>query len=142
MELPPHLQASDKVVLFDNVCKLCEAWSKFLIRYDRQERFKLCSVQSPEGQAILGFFGMSTDSFETMVLVEGNKAFTRSDAFLRVVRRLPMPWRLLVMFQVIPRILRDWLYDRIALNRYRLFGRHDHCLVPSEKALKRFISNG
>lgn len=137
--LPPYIQADERVVLFDGVCRLCNGWAKLLIRHDRERRFRLCSVQSAEGQAILAWFGLPTDSFETMAYVEGARLFVRSDAVLRVVAQLPGAWHLLGGLRVIPRPLRDWCYDRIALNRYRLFGRYDSCLLPTADHAGRFI---
>ncbi|MBB2496133.1 thiol-disulfide oxidoreductase DCC family protein [Aquipseudomonas ullengensis] len=137
--LPPLIQPGDRVVLFDGVCKLCNGWAKFLIRHDRQQLFKLCSVQSAEGQALLQWFGLPTDHFDTMAYVEGAELFVRSDAVLRIVAQLPAPWRWAAWLRVLPRVLRDWAYDRIALNRYRLFGRYDTCLLPSADHAGRFL---
>lgn len=139
LPLAPHIQVGDRVVLFDGVCKLCAAWARFLIRFDRHHAFKLCAVQSAEGQTILSFYRMPTDRFETMALIEGPTLHTRSDAFFGVMRRLPFPWPLVFMFAVVPRPVRDWLYDRIALNRYRLFGRFEHCMLPAPDHERRFL---
>ncbi|MBD9416667.1 thiol-disulfide oxidoreductase DCC family protein [Pseudomonas sp. PDM16] len=141
MALPPHIQAGDRVVLFDGVCRLCNGWAKFLIRHDHQRRFRLCSVQSDEGQAILAWFGLPTDAFETMAYVEGETLFVRSDAVLRIVAQLPGAWSLLAVLRFLPRVLRDWCYDRIALNRYRLFGRYDTCLLPDADHQQRFLDS-
>ena len=127
------------MVLYDGVCKLCSGWARFVIRFDKGRVFKLATVQSDEGQAILSFFGMPTDSFATMVVVEGPQLFTKSTAFLRVARKLPFPWPLLLVFGVVPRVIRDWLYDRVALNRYRIFGRYDVCLLPTPDHERRFL---
>jgi predicted DCC family thiol-disulfide oxidoreductase YuxK len=142
MALPPHIQADDRVVLFDGVCRLCNGWAKFLIRHDCERRFRLCSVQSAEGQAILAWFGLPTDTFETMAYVEGETLFVRSDAVLRIVAQLPGAWSLLAALRFLPRVLRDWCYDRIALNRYRLFGRYDTCLLPDADHQQRFLDAG
>lgn len=139
MAYPPHLQAGDRVVLFDGVCKLCNGWSRFLIRHDRAAKLKLCSVQSPQGQAILAWFGMPLDHFDTLVYVEGDRALQRSDAILAILRQLPAPWRWATLARVIPRRLRDWAYDPIARNRYRLFGRHEYCQVPRPEDRERFL---
>jgi predicted DCC family thiol-disulfide oxidoreductase YuxK len=139
VKLPPHVNINDKVILFDGVCRLCNGWVRFLIKYDKQGLFKFCSAQSAEGQAILQWLGLPTDTFETMLLIEGETAYTKSDAFLRVVGQLPQPWRSLIMLKVIPKGIRDRAYDRIALNRYRLFGRYEQCMVPSEENKKRFL---
>lgn len=141
-ELPPLVGANDRVVLFDGVCKLCGAWARFLIRYDRKQVFKLASIQSNEGKAILEWFGLPTDHYETMVLVEGNKAFFQSTAFARIAARLPFPWPLASVVWVIPAFIRNWLYKRIALNRYTLFGKHDVCLLPRPDHERRFLRGG
>ncbi|MCY1550640.1 hypothetical protein D9M68_869080 [compost metagenome] len=128
------------MVLFDGVCKLCNGWAKFLIRHDRERRFRLASVQSPQGQAILEWFGMPIDRFDSMAYVEGRELFVRSDAVLRIVAQLPWPWRAFAVLRAFPRLLRDWCYDRIALNRYRLFGRYDSCLLPDPDHARRFLN--
>ena len=138
----PHIQPDDKVILFDGVCKLCSRWAKFLIRVDRTHQFKLASVQSPEGQAILKWYNMPLDHFETMVYVEGETLYTQSSAFLNVMHALPFPWPVFSVFKLIPCSIRDWLYDRIALNRYTLFGRYDSCLLPNADHASRFLGDG
>lgn len=137
--LPPFVEPKDKIVMFDAVCKLCTGWSKFLIQHDRQAKFKLCSVQSPQGQAILSYLGMPTDYFDTMLLIEGNQVYERSDAILRIMRQLPLPLALLSVGYVIPRKLRDWAYDQVATRRYHLFGQHAQCVVPTADIRKRFL---
>lgn len=137
--VPPYLQTDDNVILFDGVCRLCSGWVRFVMKHDRKMRFSLCTVQSPEGQAILNWFGMPTETFDTLLLVEGATVYTRSDAFLRVVGHLSKPWFLLSAFKIVPRGLRDWCYDRIARNRYQLFGRYGQCRVPSGQDRKRFL---
>ena len=138
---PPNIGLNDYVILFDGVCKLCNAWSKFIIKYDNRQHFKLCSVQSPEGQSILAHFNMPTEHFDTMLHVEGNQCFDKSDAFLNVVNKLGFPWRVLFVFKIIPTAIRNWLYDRIALNRYSLFGKYDSCMLPSKENENRFLKN-
>ncbi|OUR77966.1 thiol-disulfide oxidoreductase [Colwellia psychrerythraea] len=136
---PPNIDINDCVILFDGVCKLCNVWTQFIVKVDTQQRFKLCSVQSPEGQSILNHFKMPTDQFDTMLLVEGNQYFDKSDAFLNVVNKLGFPWRLLYVFKILPKGIRNWLYDRIALNRYYLFGQYDSCMLPSKENENRFL---
>jgi predicted DCC family thiol-disulfide oxidoreductase YuxK len=130
---------NQRVVLFDGVCKLCNGWAKFLIKHDQQQLFRLASVQSAEGQAILQWCGLPLDHFDTMAYVDNGQLFVRSAAVLQIVARLPAPWSWLRVLRVCPRALRDWCYDRIALNRYRLFGRYDSCLLPSADHAKRFL---
>ncbi len=138
--MPPGVTATDRVVLFDGVCKLCGAWARFLIRFDRHRVFKLASVQSIEGQAILKWYGLPTTYYETMLLVEGPYIFTKSTAYVRVVMRLPWPWKLGAVFWIIPAPIRNWLYDRVALNRYAIFGKYDVCLLPAADHESRFLN--
>jgi predicted DCC family thiol-disulfide oxidoreductase YuxK len=139
VNLPPHTQEHDQIVLYDAVCKLCNGWSKFLIKHDKGFKFKLCSVQSAEGQEILKWFGLPQDSFETMLLVQGDRAYTKSDAFLKVVGQLGRPWSFLSIVRYLNKHVRDWFYDRAALNRYALFGKYEYCVLPSEHDANRFI---
>ncbi|MCG8611553.1 MAG: DCC1-like thiol-disulfide oxidoreductase family protein [Pseudomonadales bacterium] len=139
--LPPHLTAADRVILFDGVCRLCAGWSQFILRYDRDARFKLCSVQSPEGQAILRRFAYPTDKFDTMLYVEAESCYERSDALLRILQQLPRPWSGLSVLRWIPGRVRDWGYNLIARNRYRLFGRLNACRVPPPEYRQRFVEH-
>ena len=141
LKYPPNVAENDCVILFDGVCKLCNVWTQFIVKVDTQQRFKLCSVQSPEGQIILTHFKMPTDHFDTMLYVEGNQVFDKSDAFLNVVKQLGLPWRLFYLFKILPKGIRNWLYDRIALNRYYLFGKYDTCMLPSEENENRFLKS-
>lgn len=140
-DYPPGVSQRDQVILFDAVCKLCNGWSRFIIRFDKQHKFTLCSVQSAEGQAILGWFALPLDNFSTMLLVKGDRAFSKSDSFIEIMKQLPLPFSLGVILKLIPRSLRDWLYDRIALNRYRLFGKYEACILPSADHQRRFLDN-
>lgn len=139
-ELPAFVKPGERVVLFDGVCKLCSGWAKFLIQHDANQRFRLASVQSEQGQILLAWAGLPTDRFDSMALIDDGQLLLRSDAVLRIVAQLSGFWRFLAILQVIPRPLRDWCYDRIALNRYRLFGRYDSCLLPTADHAKRFLN--
>ncbi|WP_296207340.1 thiol-disulfide oxidoreductase DCC family protein [Psychrobacter sp. UBA3480] len=139
-KLPPNVGVSDKVILFDGVCKLCNVWSNFILKYDSKQTFKLCSVQSEEGQEILLYFGLPTDAYETMLYVEGNQSFQKSNAFFQVMSKLGYPWKWVCIFKIIPTPIRDWMYDRIALNRYRLFGKYDYCALPLPENEARFLN--
>ncbi|GAB1261244.1 thiol-disulfide oxidoreductase DCC family protein [Aurantivibrio plasticivorans] len=138
-KFPPHIEGSDKVILFDGVCKLCNAWSQFIINHDHKRCFKLCSVQSDEGKDILRYFGMPTCFYDTMLYVEGSQCFQKSEAFFQIMANLGYPWKTLCVFRLVPNLVRNWLYDRIALNRYRLFGRYTYCHLPLADHQGRFI---
>ncbi|WP_219097311.1 thiol-disulfide oxidoreductase DCC family protein [Pseudomonas sp. UMAB-40] len=135
----PLLQPGETVVLFDGVCKLCNGWARFLIRHDRDQRVRLAAVQSPEGQALLAWAGLPLDQFDTMAVIRDRHYWVRSDAVFEVIAQLPGAWRPLRLLRACPRTLRDWVYDRIALNRYRLFGKYDTCLLPTPDHERRFL---
>ncbi len=136
---PPHLEGNEKLILFDGVCKLCNAWSNFIIRNDKGYEFKLASVQSQEGIDILQHFNYPTDVYETMLVVNGTECLEKSDAFFYVMRTLGSPWRFITIFQLIPKSIRNWLYDRVALNRYNLFGKYNYCSLPTPDHDKRYL---
>lgn len=136
---PPKVIPGDQIILFDGVCKLCNGWSRFIIRFDMHKKFKLCAVQSDEGQAILTWFDYPTDYFETMLLVQGNRVLEKSDSFLAIVSQLPFPWSVVRILKIFPKGFRDWFYDRVALNRYRIFGKYDVCVLASADHNKRFL---
>jgi predicted DCC family thiol-disulfide oxidoreductase YuxK len=138
--LPPHLKAGDQVILFDGVCKLCNAWSNFIIRHDKRHNFKLASVQSRQGIDILRHFKYPVDSYETMLVVYGETCLEKTDAVFYVMKTLGHPWALLSYYHVLPPSFRDWFYDRIALNRYKLFGKYDYCTLPSADHAGRYLN--
>ncbi|EPJ79940.1 MULTISPECIES: thiol-disulfide oxidoreductase DCC family protein [Pseudomonas] len=138
----PFLHPGEAVVLFDGTCKLCNGWAKFIIDHDQAHRIQLAAVQSPEGQALLAWAGLPTDDFNTIVLVSDNRFFVRSQAMFKIMERLPAPWRWMRSGRIVPERMRDWMYDRIAQNRYRLFGRYDACQLPSADHSRRFLQAG
>ena len=135
----PNVGPNDRVVLFDGVCRLCGAWATFLIRFDRRHVFKLAALQSEEGKRILDWHGLSVDGGESVVLVEGSRIYTKSSAFVRIMARLPFPWKAFSVMWLIPGAIRDWLYDRVALNRYAIFGKHQSCVLPTPDHERRFL---
>ena len=139
MVAPAGFGEDERVVLFDGVCRICNAWVPFVIRRDPGGRLKLCALQSPAGQAILAHLGRPLDDLDTMIFLEHGVAHYRSTAFLRIVRYFPFPWPILSWARVVPRFLRDLLYDLIARNRYRLFGRNEACMVPEPWMEERFL---
>ena len=108
------------IILFDAICVICNGWAKFLIQHDRHKKFKLASVQSPLGQAILKHYGMSTEHYSTMVVILNGQRYLESTALLKVMQHLGLPFSLMNSGYLMPRPLRDFLYRRIALNRYQL----------------------
>ena len=130
------------ILLFDGVCNLCNASVQWVLKHDRKGIFKFAALQSETGQAILKKFEFSQENFDTVILVDGERIFTRSDAPLEIVRRLGGAWSLLAVFKIIPRSVRNAVYDWIARNRYRWFGKKEECMLPRPEWKERFLDAG
>jgi predicted DCC family thiol-disulfide oxidoreductase YuxK len=118
---------------------LCSGLARFVLKRDRDFVFRLTTAQSPVGQALFRHYGLDTEVFATnLVLIDGT-AYGKLDTVAAVGRRLGGGWRFLSMLRLIPRPIGDWLYDAIARNRYRLFGRYPSCMVPEPQWRDRFI---
>ena len=139
-EIEKIIQQHD-IILFDAICVRCNGWAKFLIRYDRQSKFKLASVQSPLGKAILKYYGMSTADYSTMLVVYHGQRYVDSSTFLKVMQQLKFPFSLSNIGYLVPSIIRDFLYRRVALNRYQLFGTTSSCLLPSQENRSHFLEH-
>lgn len=137
--LPESFDASHPLIVFDGVCVFCSGFVRMVIRLDRKQRFRFATAQSPFGEALFQKYGLPTDSYETNLALIDGAAFTRLDSFVAVMAELGWPWRAAKLLLLLPRPLRDWLYDRIAKNRYALFGRRDSCEVPSAEMRERLI---
>jgi predicted DCC family thiol-disulfide oxidoreductase YuxK len=130
-----------KIVIFDGVCKLCNGWSQFIIKRGPDNQIKLANIQSDIGKQLLQHFGYDANDVTTMLYIEEGRCWDKSDAFFKVIGQLNTPLKYLVIFKIIPKVIRDWLYDRIALNRYRLFGKYLSCPIPSEDDKARFLTD-
>lgn len=129
----------DDLILFDGVCVLCSYWARFVIERDEACRFRFLAVQSPQGRRLAESFGIDPDDPETNVVILGGRAFFKSDAALAVAPHLRgMRWTRVL--KLAPRGLRNWLYDRVARNRYALFGRDEACLRPTPELAARLLN--
>lgn len=129
----------ENIVIFDGVCNLCEFSVNFIFEHDTAGNFFFTPAQSPLGASLLRHFGINTSCLDTVVLVRGERAYTRSTAAIEIASILDMPWNLLAVFKAVPEPLRDMLYDLIAQNRYQLFGKKEECMLPSEELRRRFL---
>jgi predicted DCC family thiol-disulfide oxidoreductase YuxK len=127
------------VILFDGECNLCNAWVNFVIDRDPDSYFKFSASQAEAAQPILENYGITDDAVNTVFLIEDGFLHRRSDAALRIARRLTFPWPLLFGLVFIPRFLRDPVYNLIAKNRYRWFGKREKCRVPTPELESRFL---
>jgi predicted DCC family thiol-disulfide oxidoreductase YuxK len=127
------------VLLFDGVCTLCNGFVRFVIERDPAGRFQFAPLQSAAAARLLGATARPLP--DSLVLLEDGRLFTRSTAALRVARGLRFPWPLAYVFVAVPRPVRDWVYDAVARNRYRWFGRREICMVPTPELRSRFLND-
>ena len=128
------------VILFDGVCNLCNSSVNFVIDRDKQHHFQFASLQSGFGQEQIKRMGGDPTQLHSIVLIEGDHFYQKSTAALRVAKKLSGGWPLLYFFIVIPPFLRNLIYDFIAKNRYRWFGKEKACRIPTPELSHRFIS--
>ena len=139
MEPQSDRRPASSVVLFDGVCNLCNAAVTFIIDRDPSARFRFATLDSEAARALLQTARAPAGLPDSIALVDEEGVFTRSDAALRIARRLTFPWPLTYVFILAPRVLRDALYDLIARHRYRWFGRQETCMVPTPELRGRFL---
>ena len=130
---------SERVVFFDGVCNLCNGFVQFVIRRDPGARFKFAPLQSEAARARLGDSVTPGAAPSTVLLWENERLYDRSTAALQILRQLRFPWPIMAALFVVPRPLRDWVYDLIARRRYRWFGQRETCMVPTPDIRRRFL---
>ena len=130
------------IVLFDGVCNLCDRSVQFILDRDPTGVFRFASLQSDTGRALLVDHQIDPDALASIVVVDGETAYTRSDAALRIAKDLRFPWNALWGLRIVPRFLRDAVYELIARNRYRWFGTRESCRLPTPDVAARFLDVG
>ena len=127
------------IVLFDGVCNFCNSWVQLIIRNDRKNIFQFAAMQSETGKRLLSETNSPKASLESVVLIENGKYYFHSSAGLRIFFHLKGLWKLMIAFYIVPVFVRDAVYNFIARNRYRWFGKRETCMVPDEKMKSKFI---
>ncbi|MEY2411598.1 MAG: hypothetical protein QOD84_204 [Acidobacteriaceae bacterium] len=131
------------IILYDGKCGLCNGLVKFVIAHDHADRFRLLPLQSETAARILREHEIDPQSADTMYVelsAPSDRLLSRLDAAIAILRELSGWWRFVsVALRVVPKFLRDWGYSLIARNRYRMFGRHELCMMPSDKDRHKFL---
>ena len=127
------------IIFFDGVCNLCSHSVLFVLRNDSKQQFQFASLQSNFGKNILLKYNLPLEHFGSFILLQNNKIYTQSTATLKVAAELKFPMNWLAIGWVIPKFIRDKVYNYIAANRYRWFGKKNICFIPDEKWGSRFI---
>ena len=133
---------NENVILFDGYCGLCNRFVDFVLKQDTKRKLKFASLQSQFGQTVLKKHFSAFPKFpDSVVLLTGGKVYTHSTAALHVFRLMQLPWKLFFVFIIIPAFIRNGIYNFIAKNRYKLFGRRSECRIPTKAEQERFIKD-
>jgi predicted DCC family thiol-disulfide oxidoreductase YuxK len=127
------------LILFDGICNLCNKSVQFIIKRDKKKEFVFASLQGKTGQDVLQRFGLPPTDHQSFLLVENEKLYSRSSAVLKVAKHLGGGWKLLYAFIIIPTFIRDPIYNFIARNRYKWFGKKEECMIPTKELKERFL---
>jgi len=130
----------EPIILFDGVCNLCNNAVKFVIKRDKKSSIKFAPLQSETGQQLLQQYNLPIIEMNSFFFIENNKAYDRSTAALRVCRHLKGLWPLCYGLIIVPKFIRDSIYDWIAKNRYKWFGQKDTCMIPTPELRSRFLT--
>ncbi|MEM7122112.1 MAG: DCC1-like thiol-disulfide oxidoreductase family protein [Pseudomonadota bacterium] len=136
----PEFADDRPIIVFDGHCVLCSRWARFVLKHDRQGRYRLLPAQSPLGDALYRHLGLDPENYETNILIEDGRAWFKSEGSIRMAKGLGFPWSLAIAFAVLPRAWRDGLYDLVARNRFRLFGRREVCYLVDNDYRDRFLA--
>jgi predicted DCC family thiol-disulfide oxidoreductase YuxK len=127
------------IIIFDGHCVLCSGWANFVLRHDRSGKYRLLAAQSPLGRALYVHLGLDPDDYQTNILLADGIAWLKSEGSIRMAEGLGFPWAMAAAFRVLPLSIRDWLYEFVARNRFRLFGRREVCYIPALRFRDRFL---
>ncbi len=133
------LSNDQPVVLFDGVCNLCNGSVLFIIKRDTRARLKFASLQSDYGAEQMKRFHLSSSSLNSVLLIKNDRLFQKSNAALEIASMLDGAWPLLYAFKIVPGFIRNFVYDWIAKNRYRWFGKKEACMIPALEMKARFV---
>jgi len=136
IQLPKHKQ----LVLFDGVCNLCDASVQYIIKHDKNDIFLFTALQSDVGQQIMKEFNIDTNKIDSIILYSNEHGISyKSTAALKIASKLGFPRNLLSVFLIIPGIIRNWVYDYIAKNRYKWYGKKEECMIPTPDLKSKFL---
>lgn len=134
------IEGNHPVILFDGVCNLCQSSVQFVIAHDRKGCFRFASLQSRVGEGLADHYAKNENrSLNTIILIEGGKAYYRSTAALKILQKLGLPWSLFHVFIILPVKMRDFIYDFIGQRRYKWFGKKEVCWIPDTDISGRFL---
>lgn len=135
-----ELPKDKKIILFDGVCNLCDAAVQFVIEHDKQDVFRFVSLQSELGAKIMKYLGIDVSKMDSIVLYDPGKAYYyKSEAAFKILKETKSIYKLLLVFSILPASFSNYIYDYVAKNRYRWFGKKDSCMIPSAEIMAKFL---
>lgn len=137
IDIPKH----KKLILFDGVCNLCNNSVQYVIKRDQKNTYLFAPLQSKVGQQIIEQFQIDTVKTDSILLYTNGKLYSKSTAALKVAATLGFPTNILSIFIVIPAFIRNWVYDFIAKNRYKWYGKKEACMIPTPELKSKFIDD-
>jgi len=134
------LPKNKKIILFDGVCNLCNSAVQFIIKHDKKDVFRFVALQSNLGKVICNYIGIDQKATDSIILYEpGIAYYYKSQAALQIASELGSFYSLLAIFKVLPKKISDIFYDYIAKNRYKWYGKKEHCMIPSPELKAKFL---
>ncbi len=134
------LPKDKKIILFDGVCNLCNASVQFILKRDKMDRFRFVALQSVLGQKIINHIGIDTKKADSLILYEPGKAYySKASAVLKITKELGGFYNLMSVLTVLPKAIQNYIYDYIAKNRYRWYGKKDTCMFPTPELESKFL---
>lgn len=130
---------SKPIILFDGICNLCDGVVQFVIKHDPENQFLFASLQSEAGQRLLKQYKLPLENFNSFILIQDEKVYSKSTGALKVARKIKGVWSWLYIFIIIPAFIRDAVYAWIAQNRYKWFGKKEACMIPTPELKARFL---
>lgn len=133
------MKTNRKIVLFDGICNLCNTSVTFVIQRDKKDLFRFAALQDPIGQQLIEKYQIDSSKTDSIILIEDDKAYVKSTAALKVARHLGGAYPLLYGFMIVPNFIRNWVYDYVAKNRYKWYGKKDSCMIPTPELKSKFL---
>lgn len=136
------MHENSTIVIFDGVCNLCNRWVNVIIKNDQEGRFKFASMQSDFAKKRIAEYVPENFNFDSILLFKGSAYYDRSDAVMEIARELSGYRVLFLILRITPKPIRDFFYNVVAKNRYRMFGKRSACMIPTQEIRDRFIEDG
>lgn len=133
------LGKKQSIILFDGICNLCNSSINFVIKRDKKDEFRFTALQEEPGISLLKRHHIDTKDTDSIILIENDTVYVKSSAALRVSRKLSGAWPLMYVFMIVPTFIRNGVYDYIAKNRYKWYGKQDSCMIPNPELNDKFL---